>query len=204
MRLGNSNGNNRGKKYFLRKELGTIVPSEKNRRKADDFSQWIVDNRTDIINFLIMKNSYDEDAFAETYLRMYEKILYTGLEIDDRRAYFHRAYYTNYIQQRAHENRYGDPLKYDLRIADNGNQAERERRQMILENEIYNYVHDHYYVREFELFKMYITLKPAVNYKTLAEITGTKPYIIQRIISKIMSDLRAQKRFVDEYREVAA
>lgn len=204
MRLGNSNGNNKGKKYLLRKNFGTIVPSEKNRRKADDFSRWIARNRNGLINFLILKNSYDEDTFSDTYLRIYEKILYTGLEMEDPKAYFHRAYYTNYIQQRTFENRYGDPLKYDTRVDDSGNQADRERRQLILENEIYNYVHDNYYVREFEIFKMYITLKPAINYKTLAEMTGMKAYAIQRIISKIVNDLRSQKRFVNEYREVAA
>lgn len=204
MKLGNSNGNNKGKKYFLRRNCIGMQPSEENREKADIFGEWFAKNIDVLTNFLKLKLCFDEDVFGTTFLRMYEKILFTGMEVKDYKAYFHRSYYTNYIQDRTHENRYGDPLLYDNRIDSSRDAEEVERLQMTLENDVFNYVYEHYTLQEFELFKMYISLKPAINYYTLAEITNIKAYTIQRIISKITRDIRSNKQFVERYYEVAA
>ena len=204
MKLGNSNGNNTGKKYFLRRNCIGIQPTDKNRDKADVFGEWFVKNTNILVNFLKLKLCFDQDVFNTTFLRMYEKILFTGMDVKDYKAYFHRSYYTNYIQDRSHENRYGNPLPYDNRIDSACNAKEMEKLQIMLENDIFDYVYKNYSVQEFELFKMYITLKPAVNYHTLAEITKIKAYTIQRIVSKITRDIRSQKHFVERYYEVAA
>lgn len=204
MKLGNNNGNNRGKKYFLRKNYANIQPTNENRNKADVFGEWFTDNINALTNFLKMKLCYDEDVFATTFMRMYEKILFTSMDVKDYKAYFHRSYYTNYIQNRIHEKRYGDPLLYDNRIDSTRDAKELEYLQMMLENDVFNYVYEHYALHEFEVFKMYVSLKPAINYQTLATITNIKAYTIQRIISKIMQDIRKNKKFVERYSEIVA
>lgn len=49
MRLGNSQGQNTGKKYFTRNVIATIVPQDKNRMKADDFKNWFGKNYRGIV-----------------------------------------------------------------------------------------------------------------------------------------------------------
>lgn len=204
MKLGNNNGQNKGKIYFLRRDMETIVPTEANRKAAEKFSQWFVETHDAIRNFLIMKMSFEEDVFSNTYLRIYEKILFTGAKIKDYRAYFHRSYYTNYIQDRMHERRYADPMIYDNRSDTDYDYEALERRQIILETDVFDYVYERYKVKEFELFKMYISLKPAINYNTLSEITGLKTHAIQHIISKILMDIRNNKELMHRYRTLAA
>lgn len=204
MKLGNSNGNNRGKKYFLRKNYDSLQPTKESRNKANVFGEWFTKNINVLTNFLKLKLCYDEDVFATTFMRMYEKILFTSMDVKDYKAYFHRSYYTNYIQNRIHENRYGDPLLSDNRIDSTQDAKELEYLQMMLENDVFNYVYEHYALHEFEVFKMYVSLKPAINYQTLATITNIKAYTIQRIISKIMQDIRKNKKFVERYSEIVA
>ncbi|MDU1892237.1 MAG: hypothetical protein E6767_16255 [Dysgonomonas sp.] len=202
MKLGNSNGNNTGKKYFMRQRDSHKEPSAQNRKKAEQFNAWFAENYQQEANFLILKCTYDEDVFNTTYMRISEKILFSGIEIEDYKSYFHRSYYTNYIQDRMKENRYGPMPAYDCFEAHHANPHERERNQLILELDIFDYVYNRYELQEFELFKMYISLKPAVNYHTLAEITLVPAHKIQRIISKILMDIRGNKSLVNRYKEV--
>lgn len=203
MRLGNSKGNNTGKKYYIRGRDDRHEPKPEHRKAAECFNTWFADNYKKIINFLISKGSYDEDVFSYTYMRISEKILYTGAHIKDYRAYFSRSYYTNYIQDKASENFKLVPLPtYDTLEAHHSNPYERERMQTQLEIDIFDYVYSRYKLDEFELFKMYISLKPAINYHTLSEITHLQVHNIQRVISKILTDIRANKVLVNKYKEI--
>jgi len=203
MKLGNSNGNNRGKKYLMRnKEMPAIITPE-NRKKFDSFTQWFESMDKTLINFLKYKECFDEDVYYYTFLRMGEKILYSGLELKDKKAYFHRAYYTNYIQSREQGNRFCSLGAYDQIDSRPNNAAEREKRQIMLEEDIFTYVYDNYTLKEFELFKMYINLKPAINYQNLSDITKLQVHVIQRIISKILKDIRSNRKFLARYREIA-
>lgn len=203
MKLGNSNGNNRGKKYLMRnKELPTEV-SPQNRMKFDKFAKWFEATNEILVKFLKYKECFDEDVYYYTFLRMSEKILYTGLDIKDNKAYFHRAYYTNYIQGKEQANRFCTLGAYDQIDTRSNNVHERERRQTMLEEDIFTYIYERYSLKEFELFKMYINLKPAVNYQILSEITTLPVHIIQRIISRILKDIRSNRGFTSRYREIA-
>lgn len=203
MKLGNSNGNNRGKKYMLRGKQQLPQPTVQNQKRYDDFKVWFADKHEALVNFLKGKLCYDEDAYYYTFLRMSEKILYMGEIIKDHKAYFHRAYYTNYIQLKAQAGRFCSLGGYDHADLHAYNPHETEMRQVRLENDIFDYVYNHYGIREFELFKMYISLKPAVNYQSLSDITSIKTHVIQRIISQILKDIRSNKTFVSRYREAA-
>lgn len=203
MKLGNSNGNNRGKKYFMRNsEMLTEIPPQ-NKEKFEKFAQWFESANNKLVNFLKYKACFDEDVYYYTFLRMSEKILYTGLEIKDNKAYFHRAYYTNYVQSREQGNRFCSLGAYDQVDARPHNAVERENKQITLEEDIFTYVYNQYELKEFELFKMYINLKPAINYQKLSDITTLPVHVIQRTISKILKDIRSNKKFVMRYREIA-
>ncbi|WP_029902215.1 hypothetical protein [Prevotella sp. 10(H)] len=202
MKLGNSNGNNTGKKYFIRGRDDQKEPKPENRRKADKFNEWFACNQQKLANFLIGKYSYDEDVFYNTFMRISEKILYTGMSISDYKAYFHRSYFTNYIQDSEKESRYIAMPAYSNLEAHHSNPYEKERMQAQLESDIFDYVYHRYELREFELFKMYISLKPAINYHTLADITKIQAHNIQRIVSKILTDIRGNKVLVNRYRDI--
>jgi len=202
MKLGNSKGNNKGKKYYMRARDGQKEPKPANKKRADEFSLWFGQNYRQLINFLISKNSYDDDVFNNTYIRMTEKLLYTSQKIDDYKAYFHRSYYTNYILDKTQEARYV-PLPVHANLeAHHTNPYERERMQTILELDIFDYVYNRYEIREFELFKMYISLKPAINYHSLSQITHLQTHYIQRVISKILADIRSNKELLSRYNEI--
>lgn len=204
MRLGNSNGNNKGKKYFLRKSCTGMQPIDENKEIANIFGSWFAENMDSLINFLKMKMYFDEDVFNTTFMRMYEKILFTGMEVKDNKAYFFRSYYTNYIQERTYEKRYGDPLPYDNRSESSRDAKEIEYSQIMLESDIFNYVYLNYSDRDFRLFKMYMTLVPKITFQALAEMENVKAYTIQRIISKITQDVRSNKQFLERYYDITA
>ena len=202
MKLGNSKGNNTGKKYYMRKRGDQQEIKPANRKKADAFNEWFAENYQLLINFLISKNSYGEDTFNNTYIRIIEKLLYTGQVIEDYKAYFHRSYYTNYILEKTKEARYVPLPACNNLEAHHYNPYEREHMQTRLELDIFDYVYGRYDIREFELFKMYISLKPAINYHTLAAITHVQAHNIQRIVSKILVDIRSNKDLVNRYNEI--
>jgi len=202
MILGNSFGKNKGKKYFIReRDMDSIdcLYAE----IAEDFSRWFEHDHNSVVLQLKGKRVYDTDIFNDTYLKIYETILFAGLEVKDYKSYFIRSYFTNCINSSMKENRYCDLLpNYDHSDADASELLELDRLQKKLENDILNYVYLSYTLREFELFKMYVSLKPAVNYASLSEITQVKAYSIQRIVSKIKKDLQDNAEFVRRWKEV--
>lgn len=184
MKLGNSGGGNRGKKYFLRRDIEGMEPSSENRSKADNYNKWFCKNRDSLIRAIKAKNTYNEDTFSETYLRISEKILFTGLEMQDARAYFHRAYYTNYIQIKTVENRYvGSELKEYSLISDNSDEyLDIMRKKEDLYNEIVAFVHNNF-PDDYEKFRM--NTEDGMTLVEIAEKVGLKAYVVQKKLSAI-------------------
>lgn len=227
MRLGNSLGNNKGKKYLRKDEIDIVFAT-----KADHFNEWFDKNYNSLVSFMQSKGFYDEDVFHETYQNIYEKILFSGIEGNDYKPYIMRAYYTNFINAKSKEGRYcelrpnmdrdeteaeemlyNDPrrrcqfnnalIEYSLNsLRDRDYFTEIEIKRRKLESDIMDYIYSSYNIRDFELFKMYISLKPAVNYATLAQITKLKAHNIQRTISKIKKDIRENKEFANRRKEI--
>lgn len=198
MILGNSNGKNKGKKYRSSKEVVDMVYA----LKAEDFNEWFSVSYNKLVAFLLNKNAFDNDTMTETYMKMYESILNTGLEIKDYKSYFFRAYYTNHINGKVKENRYCELLpNFDRQDSDTESLLDMYHRQKQLEDNVFGYIYENYELQEFEIFKMYVSLKPAVNYSTLSEMTGIKSHLIQRIVSKIKKDIRQNEAFVKQRQE---
>lgn len=196
MILGNSNGNNKGKKYLRKNEIDIVFAE-----RADHFNNWFSKNYNALKNKLIEVGIFDEDIFNDTYYNVYEKILLSDLQINSYMGYLMRAYYTNHILIRSKEKRYCE-LVFDREDTDSDYFSELEEKSKQLETDIFNYIYSKYNIRDFELFKMYMSLKPAVNYSTLAKITGLKSHNIQRIISKIKKDIRNNKEFAKRRKEL--
>lgn len=201
MKLGNSNGNNKGKKYFVRgrddQNLDFVYAE-----KAERFTQWFAKNMMAAKVQLLNKDTYDDDTFNDTYLRMYEIVLYTGRDIRDYASYFHRAYFTNLIQGAVSANKYCELYaNYDVEEDDTCDLFEEiDARNRALGEDIMAYVYERYDIQEFEIFKMYVNLKPAINYHALAKMTNNKYYFIQRLISKIVQDIKDNPHFATRRR----
>ena len=146
---------------------------------------------------LINKDTYDEDTLNDTFLRIYDKVRFGGLEIKDYKAYFHRAFFTNFMQITINESQ-GITTSLDNhdKIDESEDDSELILYKNQLEKDIFDYVYSKYSIHEFELFKMYISLKPAINYAELSNITSISQSRISEIISKIRRDVCKQKGFL--------
>jgi len=196
MKLGNTAGKNKGKKYL--KIKGDEVITAENLGKADHFKYWFGEKYMQLQRELIQKNTFDEDIMNETFIRIHDKILYGGLVIKDYKAYFHRAFFTNYMQVVI------DVSKGMLSSLDGYDTYDNSDDDMAmiatkvqLENDIFDYISEKYPARDYELFKMYVRLKPSINYAQMSEMTGLSQSRISESVSKIRKDIRAQKIFLD-------
>nr|DAE47110.1 MAG TPA: RNA polymerase sigma factor [Caudoviricetes sp.] len=198
MVLGNSNGKNKGKKYLRKNEIDIVFA-----KRADHFNEWFSKNYNTLIQALIDVDIFDEDIFHETYKNVYEKIFFYDIQGNNYRDYLMRAYYTNLILSKSKEGRFCELLpNTDKEDIDSDYFSELEEKRKDLEADIMSYIYSNYDIRDFELFKMYMSLKPAVNYSTLAKITGLKSHNIQRTISKIKKDIRDNKEFAKRRKEI--
>jgi len=198
MVLGNSNGNNKGKKYLRKNEIDIVFAN-----RANHFNEWVSENYNTLVEALIDVDIFDRDIFHETYKNVYEKIFFSDIQGNNYRDYLMRAYYTNLILYKSKENRYCELLpNTDKEDIDSNYFSDLEDKRKDLETDIMSYIYSNYDIRDFELFKMYMSLKPAVNYSTLARITGLKSHNIQRIISKIKKDIRENKEFAKRRKEL--
>lgn len=194
MKLGNSGANNKGKKYIKIKP-GTIATPE-NQAKADIFKEWFGTLYSRLQTELINKDTYNEDVLNDTFLKIYDKIRFGGLEILNYKAYFHRAFFTNFMQINIRESQgITTPLDNHDQIDDSENDEELIKNKWELESDIFDFVYSKYPIHEFELFKMYVRLKPAINYADLSVITSLSQSRISEIISKIRRDICKQNSF---------
>jgi len=195
MILGNSKGQNKGKKYFKEKDKAS---GDCFAGKARDFDLWFASNVKPLQAQLFGKYNHpsNEDVFNDTYLRIHERVYFTGYDIADYKSYFCRAFYTNHIQELSKGNRYSE-LNPKADIAEESNEAEEEadRRYRELESDIFDYVYHHFDIREYEIFKMYMYLKiqgKNMTYEVLADIICNelyRPHHIQAIISRIKKEV---------------
>lgn len=206
MILGNTNGNNRGKKYFKNKN---ICHSKCHPDKATHFNTWFEQNIRPLKVQLFNKYHHpsNEDIFNDTYVRIYERVYYTGLRIADYKSYFCRAFYTNHVQEMAKGNRFADSEPNDnIQDEDHSTENELEAIHRQLEEDIFDYVYHHFDIREYEIFKMYMRLKiqgKYMNYQILADIINNDDYKvhnIQSIISRIKKDV--SEKFSDRWEKV--
>lgn len=194
MRLGNSGANNKGKKYIKIREGAVATPE--NQAKAEQFAKWFGEWYTRLQVELIRKDTYDEDVLNDTYIRIYDKIRFGGLVIADYKAYFHRAFFTNFMQRVIGQTQSTEvALDNHDKIDDSESDEELIRAKAALENDIFEYVYQRYPVHEFELFKTYVRLKPAINYAELSKITAISVSTISDIVSKIKKDICKQTDF---------
>lgn len=199
MLLFNSKRSNKGKKYLKKSKIDLVFAEE-----AEAFNKWFDEHRTVFFHYLTDRRSYNADAFNDAYLKIYENVLYSGIKLENYRAYFLRSYFTILQDIGIRQNRYCELMpNYDKEDNDIECYLEMESKNRQLENDIFEYIYAHYNVREFEIFKMYVSLKPAVNYDALADITGLHSYQIQRIVSKIRKDICRNNIFVSRWREIA-
>lgn len=174
--------------------------------KAEAFNTWFAENNCKLVQYLKVRRAYDCDVFNDCYLKMYENILFSGNKVDNYMHYFVRSYYVNLMADGMKQNRYCEMKPhYDQSDTDTDTVSclEFEREQQRLESDIMAYVYENYDIRDFELFKMYVTLKPAINYYSLAEITGLKAHNIQRTICRIKKGVMENKDFSRRRRELA-
>lgn len=195
MILGNSKGQNKGKKYFKEKDkCGTsCFPQE-----AEQFNRWFAANIKSLQSQLFSKYNHpcNDDVFNDTYLRIHERVYFTGYNIADYKSYFCRAFYTNHIQELTKNNRFSE-LDFSANVADEDNEQEQEadRLYQLLETDIFDYVYRNFEINEYEIFKMYMRLKiqgKNMTYDILADIIGNelyKPHHIQAIISRIKKEV---------------
>lgn len=196
MRLGNSGSNNKGKKYIKIKPGAVATPE--NQIKADLFKTWFGQWYTRLQIELLRKDTYDEDILNDTFMRIFDKIRFGGLEIKDYKAYFHRAFFTNFMQKVINNNQgTTTSLEYNHdQVDDSESDEEIIQIKTALEHDIFEYVLQRYPIREFELFKMYVRLKPAINYEELSGITALSVSRISEIISKIRRDIQRKPEFI--------
>lgn len=197
MILGNSNGKNRGKKYFKDRDKNKDE-SLCFSGKVKKFDDWFVANMRSLKVQLFGKYPHpgNDDIFNDTYIRIYERIYYTGFDIADYKSYFCRAFYTNHIQELTKTNHYAD-IDYAENMGEESNINERELeiKFIQLEDEIFEYVYEHFDLREYEIFKMYMRLKiqgKNMTYEVLADIIQNeeyKPHNIQAIICRIKREV---------------
>jgi hypothetical protein len=133
----------------------------------------------------------NEDAFSDTYLRMRDRIATEGKKgIDDYQSYFIGAFYSNQAQVEAHYKRFTGIDSID---PEDNNPLPGEYNLQGLGKEISDYVHHHFDIRQYELFKLYIALKmygEKVSYGIMSEIMPSyKPHQVQRIISHIKKEV---------------
>lgn len=206
MILGNSNGNNRGKKYLKEKDK---CQSTSFAHKVKKFDDWFVAHIRPLKVQLFGKYTHasNEDVFNDTYLRIHERIYYTGFDIADYKSYFCRAFYTNHIQELTKTNRFADiDYAHNIGEEDSSDETELDLKFRQLEEDVFDYVYRHFDLHEYEIFKMYMRLKiqgKNMTYELLAEIIRNDDYKvhnIQAIISKIKKEVAL--KFADRWKEL--
>lgn len=197
MRLGNLAGQNRGKKYLKITGNETITPE--NQMKANQFAKWFSKNYERLQRELVAKKTVDEDQMNDTYLRIYEKILYGGLEISDYKAYFHRAFFTNYIQhsiKRSEVERLfvSDEKAIEL-IEDEEDEEEINLIKKKLFDEIVDFIKECYPSDIYDVFLAYLRIGDR-SYESVCIETGLSRDYVLNIINKVRNRVRNNRELM--------
>lgn len=212
MILGNSKKQNTGKKYITKNTAKPITPE--NQTKADEFKNWFGDNYNKLVEEQKRKQTLNEDILIETFCKLYHKQQQTG-DIEDYKSYFSRAYFTNLFQYNIKEDKKKHNHIYlnliDKEYEDSFNTLEvlpiedTEDREQVIEKqsktdelltEIFHYITDKYSMQQFELFRMYMFMKPHISYKRLSKITNLSIKYISETISAIKKNIQNNEELI--------
>lgn len=199
MKLGNSGGNNKGKKYLDRNNLDYSRLTAKDYIRLDDFNTWYTDNIDEIEQSLKDKGCFIPDVVNDTYVKICEKILFDDPIIKDYKSYFCRAEYTNRVQYHIQQSRYTLPEEQMLSVhihTVQNNWDNNENNQELL-NKIFQFVQDNHSDRDYYLFFRYMNLEDR-NYNNLSELTGLKTHILQRVIHNIKRNIILNKENISK------
>lgn len=187
MILGNSNGNNKGKKYLKIKGNEIITP--KNQALFDNYSFWFNTNYLKIQS-KIPTLSYDPNVFNETFLNIANKILYGGLEISDYQSYFSRAYFTNQIQTASKINNQISLSELYDQCDTVGNHSDI----MEMFDTVMSYVKRKYTSNQYIIFHTYFTqFGDKTTFRTLSKDLDVSTFIIHKTIKTVLNDIRGNK-----------
>jgi len=187
MILGNSKGQNTGKKYLMRKNIQNITPNESQTNKCRDFNNWYVNNHDRMRLQFIDKGYYNETVFIDTYIRICESLMFGNITIKSYVSYFSRAYYTNYILAVKNTPHFED-LPYDLNTENDLEDIDSLRMKKGLLQDILSFVKASFSETDYRLFLMNV-----INGKTqteCAEYFNKPKHKIQSRLSEIRKDIR--------------
>lgn len=212
MILGNSLKQNTGKKYITKNTTKEVTPE--NQLKADSFKEWFGNNYKLLVEEQKRKQTLNEDTLIDTFFKLYHKQQQSG-DIGDYKSYFSRAYFTNYFQNNIKEEKKKQNHIYlnliNKEYEDSFNtldliplESDEDREQIIeiqnrtdeLLNETFQYITNKYSMQEFELFRMYMFLKPHISYKRLSDITNLSIKYISQTISTIKRDIQDNQALI--------
>lgn len=218
MILGNSLKQNKGKKYITKNTYQPITPE--NQMKADDFKNWFGDNYKLLVEEQKRKQTLNEDILIDTFFKLYHKQQQQG-NIEDYKSYFCRAYFTNYFQNNIKEEKkkqnhiylnlinkeYEDSFN-TLDVLPLEDNEDREQTIEIQTNtdklltDTFQYITDKYSMQQFELFRMYMFLKPHISYKKLSDITNLSIKYISQTISTIKKDIQDNQELISKRKKL--
>ncbi len=218
MILGNSLKQNTGKKYITKNTTKPITPE--NQIKADEFKDWFGDNYNLLVEEQRRKQTLNEDILIDTFFKLYNKQQQSG-DIEDYKSYFSRAYFTNYFQNNIKEEKkkqnhiylnlidkeYEDSFNtLDIIPIEDNDDKEREleilNKTDELLSETFQYITDKYSMQQFELFRMYMFLKPHISYKKLSDITNLSIKYISQTISSIKKDIQDNQELITKRKKI--
>ena len=194
MTLGNTNGNNRGKKYL--KLNGTEVATICNQYKYNLFSVWFSQNYHKIKNQIISKTSFNNDVFNDTFLKVSNKILYGGLDIKNYTSYFSRAYFTNYISH--HDYVKLIPLELVSNEVPDHNDTQHSLSEFT--EDVMAYVLKRYNKTQYDIFYTYFTqIEEKTTFRKLASLHNISTFTVHYTINMIIKDIRNNHSLVNQY-----
>lgn len=212
MILGNSLKQNKGKKYITKNTTKEVTPE--NQLKADEFKEWFGNQYNLLVAEQQRKQTLNEDILIDTFFKLYHKQQQSG-DIEDYKSYFSRAYFTNYFQNNIKEENKKQNHIYlnliDKEYEDSFNTLDilpiedtedKEHELEILNKtdelltETFQYITDKYTIQQFELFRMYMFLKPHISYKKLSDITNLSIKYISQTISAIKKDIQENQELI--------
>lgn len=218
MILGNSLKQNKGKKYITKNTTKEVTPE--NQLKADEFKTWFGDNYNLLVEEQTRKQTLNEDVLIDTFFKLYHKQQQQG-NIEDYKSYFSRAYFTNYFQHNIKEEKkkqnhiylnlidkeYEDSFNtLDIIPLEDADDKERELEKLNKTDELltetFQYITDKYSMQQFELFRMYMFLKPHISYKKLSDITNLSIKYISQTISTIKKDIQDNQELITKRKKL--
>ena len=69
-------------------------------------------------------------------------------------------------------------------------------------SETFQYITDKYTIQQFELFRMYMFLKPHISYKKLSDITNLSIKFISQTISAIKKDIQENQELITKRKKL--